>query len=124
MMARLLAEIRIDQEEITARLEAKIDANQEKMDAKTDANLKEMKAEIRANNEEFEVLRSTLVSRMAIHQVRTEAVQEVAKMDARQERMGASMNVWRKEITACQDATEACLEGKEPTSLETVHSGA
>jgi hypothetical protein len=29
------------------------------------------------------------------------------------------MNAWRKETTACQEATEACLESKEPTSLET-----
>jgi hypothetical protein len=119
MMTRVLAEIRIDREEMTARLQAKTDTNQEKMDAKTDFNQREMKAEIRARNENFEVLRRTLVSRMVIHQARTEAIQEVAKMDAHQERMGASMNACRKETTACQEATEACQESKEPTSVET-----
>jgi hypothetical protein len=39
-------------------------------------------------------------------------------MDAHQERMGAIVNAWRKETTACQEATEACLESKEPTSVE------
>jgi hypothetical protein len=42
-----------------------------------------IKAEIKTNNEKFEVLQSTLVSRIAIHQARTEAIQEV---------MGANMN--------------------------------
>jgi hypothetical protein len=28
------------------------------------------------------------------------------------------MGVWGKEMTACQEATEICLESKEPTSLE------
>jgi hypothetical protein len=52
---------------------------------------------------------------MDIHQARTEAVQEemITKMDAHQEWMGASMNAWRKEGTACQEATGACLESKE-----------
>jgi hypothetical protein len=38
----------------------------------------------------------------------TEAIQEeiVAKMDTHQERMGASVNAWWKEMT------EACLESK------------
>jgi hypothetical protein len=67
-----------------------------------------------ANNEKFEVLRSTLVSRMDSYQARTEASQEeiIAKMDAHQERMEVSVNAWRKETT------EACLESKEPTSVE------
>jgi hypothetical protein len=54
-------------------------------------------------------------------QARTEAFQKqiINKMDAHQDRMGASMNAWRKETTACQEATEACLESKEPTSVET-----
>jgi hypothetical protein len=56
-----------------------------------------MEAEIETNNEKFfKVLQSTLVSRMVIHQARTEAIQEqiIAKMDTHQERMGASMNAW------------------------------
>jgi hypothetical protein len=56
---------------------------------------------------------------MDIHQARTETVQEIiAKMDAHQERMGASTNAWRKEPTACQEGMEACLESKEPSSVE------
>jgi hypothetical protein len=38
-------------------------------------------------------------------------------MDAHQERMGASVNAWRKETKACREATEPCLERK--TRLET-----
>jgi hypothetical protein len=45
-----------------------------RLEAKTDANLREMKAEIKTNNK-FEVL-STLVFWMDIHQAWTEAVQE------------------------------------------------
>jgi hypothetical protein len=45
-------------EELVARLEAMIEA------------------EIKTNNDKFEVLWSTLVSRMDIHQARTEAIQE------------------------------------------------
>jgi hypothetical protein len=41
-----------------------------------------------------------------------------AKMDAHQERVGASVNAWRKETTACQVATDASPESKEPTSVE------
>jgi hypothetical protein len=57
---------------------------------------------------------------MDIHQTRTETVQEeiIAKMNAHQERLGGSINAWRKDTTACQEATEACLESKEPTSLK------
>jgi hypothetical protein len=49
---------------------------------------------------------------MDIHQARTKAIQEeiIAKMDAHQERMEASMNAWKKETMACQEAMEACLE--------------
>jgi hypothetical protein len=43
---------------------------------KNGANLRKIKAEIRANNENFEVLQGTLVSRMDIHQARTEAMQD------------------------------------------------
>jgi hypothetical protein len=37
---------------------------------------------------------------------------------AHQETLGASVNVWRKETTVYQEATEACLESKKPTSVE------
>jgi hypothetical protein len=47
------------------------------------------------------------------------------KMNASQEHTIAKMNAWlaemwgwRKEMTARQEVTEACLEVKEPTSLE------
>jgi hypothetical protein len=39
-------------------------------------------------------------------------------MDAHQERMGASVIVWQKETMACQEATEACLGSKVPTSVK------
>jgi hypothetical protein len=57
---------------------------------------------------------------MDIRQARTEAIHEeiMAKMDAHQERMGASVNAWRKEAMACQEAMETCLGSKGPTSLE------
>jgi phosphoribosylformimino-5-aminoimidazole carboxamide ribonucleotide (ProFAR) isomerase len=88
-------------EEMTARLEAVIKNNQK------------MEARIEANIEKFEVLQTTLVSWMDIHQVMTEAIPEeiIAKMDARQERMRASVNAWWKEMTSC-------LESKELTSVE------
>jgi hypothetical protein len=57
-MARLEAKIDANQEKVHAN----IDANQEKMDAKTDASLRGMKAEISANNNKFEFIQSTLVS--------------------------------------------------------------
>jgi uncharacterized protein YacL (UPF0231 family) len=49
---------------------------------------------------------------MDIHQARTEAIQgEIkAKRDVHHERMGAIMNAWLKETTACQEVTETCLE--------------
>jgi hypothetical protein len=39
-------------------------------------------------------------------------------MDASQKRMGASMDAWRKETTACQEAKEACLQSNDPISVE------
>jgi hypothetical protein len=77
-----------------------------------------MEAKIEANNEKFEVHRGTLVSRMDANQARTKATEEdiEAKTDAHQERMEAKMDVrlgemkaWRKERTACQSVTEACV---------------
>jgi hypothetical protein len=32
--------------------------------------------------------------------------------------MGASVNAYRKETTACQEAWEVCMESKKPTSVE------
>jgi hypothetical protein len=62
-----------------------------------DANQENMEARINANNEEFEVLRGTLVSRVDTHQARTKKkIQKgiIAKMDAYQERMEAIMIAW------------------------------
>jgi hypothetical protein len=33
--------------------------------------------------------------------------------------MGASVNTWQKKMTACREVIQACLESKEPTSVET-----
>jgi hypothetical protein len=57
---------------------------------------------------------------MDIQQARTEVNQEeiIAKRDAHQERMGASVNAWQKE-TAFQEVMEACQESKEPSAVET-----
>jgi uncharacterized protein YydD (DUF2326 family) len=48
------------------------------------------------------------------------------KMNSSQEQVIAMMHAWAKEIeslvkreTACQGVTEACLESKEPASVET-----
>jgi hypothetical protein len=41
----------------------------------------------------------------------------IAKMDAHQERMTASVNAWWKEMTACQEAMEACLGKTEAMNL-------
>jgi hypothetical protein len=98
MMTRLLVEMKALQENM--------DVNQVKMDS---------------NNEKFEVLRGNLVSRIDAHHAKTEANHKeiMAKLDAHHERMRASVDAWRKETTACQEATEACLEkAKGPTSVE------
>jgi hypothetical protein len=84
---------------LTARLEAQIEA------------------EIKPSNGKFEVFRNILAFRMDIHQARTDVIQEIiAKMDAHQERMGVSVNAWRKETTASHETTETCLESKEQTA--------
>jgi hypothetical protein len=56
---------------------------------------------------------------MDIHHAWTEAIQEeiIAEIDAHQERMRVSVNAWWKEMTACQEATEACLGKTEATNL-------
>jgi hypothetical protein len=41
-----------------------------------------------------------------------------SRLDANLKKIIVEMRVWRKEMTACQEATEACLESKEPTSVE------
>jgi hypothetical protein len=67
-----------------------------------DANLKEvterLEVKTEANNEKFEVLRSTLVLRMDIHQPRTVSTQEEMKstMDIHQEKMEAAIRTLRR----------------------------
>jgi hypothetical protein len=41
-------------------------------------------------------------------------------MDAHQERIGASMNAWQKEMMARQEVTETCLESKYPKTMQIV----
>jgi hypothetical protein len=80
---------------------------------KMDVSQAKMEVRINANNEYFEVLLSgTLVYRVGVHEARTVSIQVdvIAKMDAHQERMGASMNARRNDMTACLEATEACLK--------------
>jgi hypothetical protein len=45
-------------------------------------------------------------------------------MDAHQERKEASMKAWRKETTACQEATEVYLERNEPIPEEMANATA
>jgi hypothetical protein len=74
---------------------AKMDANQAEMlaqmEAKMDINLKEIKEAIRTNQ---------------------------GKTDFNLKEIIAEMRAWQKEMTVCQETTEACLESKEPTSVE------
>jgi hypothetical protein len=57
---------------------------------------------------------------MDIHKARTDANQEeiTAQIDAHQERMGVSVNPWRKKMTGSHEATETCMESKEPSSVQ------
>jgi hypothetical protein len=41
-----------------------------------------------------------------------------AKMDANLKEIIAEMWAWQKEMMACQEAMEACLKNREPTSVE------
>jgi DNA replication protein DnaD len=92
-VSSLAFRIDINPEEMTARLEAKIDENQEKM---------------QTNQEEMKSRMGALVSRMDIHQARTEAIQEeiIAKMDVYWETMEANMNAWQEWNKACVQKTE------------------
>jgi hypothetical protein len=82
-----------------------MNANQAEMvartEAKTDANIKEMEEAMRTNQG---------ITDTALKEIITE------------------VRAWRKETTTCHEATEACLESKEPTSVQmesvTVHEEA
>jgi hypothetical protein len=83
-----------------------------------------MEARIDANNDKFDVLRSNLVSRMDIHQARTEADQGeiIAKIEAHQE----GVNAWKSKTNTRPEETEAHPErtesrmdtGQEPLEAE------
>lgn len=73
----------------------------------------------------------SVASWMDIHQAKIDGNQAEmlartkAKMDSHQERMEVKMDAWleelkawRKETMAYQEVMEACLESKEPTSIE------
>jgi hypothetical protein len=87
-------ETRIDQEEMAARLEAKIEDK----------------------NEMSEVLRGTLVSRMDIHQSRTEATQE--KTDANLKEMRAGQEHAIEETMADLQTQTCCLASHTDVSQE------
>jgi hypothetical protein len=74
---------------MTARLAAKADANQ-----------REMKEEMK---EVMKAQMASLLSWMDIHHEKMEAAIH-------------TLRTWRKEMMACQEMVEACLECKEPTS--------
>jgi hypothetical protein len=77
-------------EQILACLLAEMNAMEERMEAK-----------IEANNEKFQVLQGTLVSWMDINQVRTGAMQ--AKTDASLKEMKASQEYLTEEIEASKE---------------------
>jgi endo-alpha-1,4-polygalactosaminidase (GH114 family) len=107
MMELMLAKLDSFREEIKTN-QSKADADVEEM---KEEMLAKMEARIKANNEKFEVLPDTLISLMDAHYARTEANQEmIAKLDTHHERMRASVNAWQEEMTACQEATEAYPE--------------
>jgi hypothetical protein len=75
ILAKIKADIRTNQ----AKVDANMETNQEmlaRMEAKMDINLKEMKEEMLAkmkarmedNNEKLKILQSTIISQMDIHQ--------------------------------------------------------
>jgi hypothetical protein len=67
-----------------------------------------------ANNEKFEVLRSTLVSRLVIHQARTESTQDEMKveMDIGQENLEAAIHsIWPELDEIIQHRMEDVLQG-------------
>jgi hypothetical protein len=76
MMAKMKAEVEIQQEEMTARLEAK------------------PKVKMDSHHKKFKVLRGILISQMDIPQARTEPTQEKmkSKMDIHQEKMEATVH--------------------------------
>jgi hypothetical protein len=87
----MLAKMKTNRAEILATMEVKMGIN-----------LKEVKEEIRTDLEEME-------EAVRINQEKTDPTLKEVIVEIR---------VWRKEMTACQEAMEACLESKEPTLVE------
>jgi hypothetical protein len=77
-----------------------------------------LEVKIGANNEKFEVLRGTLISWLDAHQAKTEANHEewMVAMKASQERMEALMDV-REAMKACLEKVEA-NQGKVEIKME------
>jgi hypothetical protein len=98
--------------------------------AKTNANLKEMEeemmerqeAKIEANNEKPEVLRSIHVSRMDVHQARTETIQEemYTKMNKEQEKTEAAIGSDQEELWAAINSFRVKLEESTKHRMEDV----
>jgi hypothetical protein len=59
------------------KLEAEVETNQEKMTARLEAKIE---AKMDSHHEKYEVFRDTLVSWMDIHQAKTESTQEEMKL--------------------------------------------
>jgi hypothetical protein len=110
ILERLLAEMNVMHERTNANLQ-KMEANIKEFKTKIKTNREEMRtnqeemtarleALIVANNENFEVLRSALVSRMDIHQTRTESTQKEmkVKIDIHQEKMESTVHSIRSEL--------------------------
>jgi hypothetical protein len=87
ILARLLAEMNVIEERPDASLremKAEVSTSREEMRTDQSEMTARLEAKIEDNNEMFEALLGTLVSRMDIHETRTEASQQekITKMDA------------------------------------------
>jgi hypothetical protein len=63
---------------------------------------------------------------MDIHKARTEAIHKeiIAKIDAHEERMGSSMNDWRKEMTPTKKCRRPVWRVKRQPQWRRIRSGA
>jgi hypothetical protein len=92
---------------------AKLNANQERLEAEIKAVQEIMVANLQGMAY-LTMQVGRLASRINVNQEEAVACHREmeAKMDANQENMDAWLEeskAWRKQITACQEATEACL---------------
>jgi hypothetical protein len=72
MMEQILERLLACQEQMTAKMKAQMESNQVEMMARLEAKIED---KMDPHHEKFEDLRGTLVSRMDIHQSRTESTQ-------------------------------------------------